>query len=274
MDTNEKYIGVFDSGLGGLTVVKSIIEKMPHENIVYFGDTAHVPYGTRSKEQITEYALLDVRFLTRFDLKAIVIACNTADSIARASVEENYPHLPVFGVVDPASAMAAGATRNGRIGVIATNATVSSRAYENSIAKYDSEALVFSLACPLLVPLVEEGRFHKGDKVIQRVLYEYLLHLQEQDIDTLVLGCTHYPLLIELIADIMGEDVTLISSSGAAAEAIYKKMKESDLLRNNGEADRKYFVSDNAVYFEQQAKIFMGDVLTMPVLHESSENCV
>ncbi|MEE1299705.1 MAG: glutamate racemase, partial [Acutalibacteraceae bacterium] len=133
--SDNRYIGVFDSGIGGLTVVKSIVECMPGENIIYFGDTAHVPYGTRSKRQITEYVLADVRFLRTFDIKAVVIACNTADSVAKEKVREVNPDLPVFGVVDPASRLAAVQTKNGRIGVIATNATVKTGAYERAIAK-------------------------------------------------------------------------------------------------------------------------------------------
>lgn len=255
---DNRYIGVFDSGMGGLTVVKSIIEKMPDENIVYFGDTAHVPYGTRSKEQITEYVMNDVRFLSGFDIKAIVIACNTADSIAREKVEAAYD-LPVFGVVEPASQKAAQTTKNGRIGIIATNATVNSGAYERTIKKYKEDAQVISLACPLLVPLVEEGRFKKGDKVIEKVLTEYLTPLKEQGIDTLVLGCTHYPLLYDIIAEIM-PDTNIISSSVAAAEVLKAKLEKSGLQSSETGSKRKYFVSDNAEYFEGLAKIFMGEL--------------
>ena len=255
---DNKYIGVFDSGIGGLTVVKSIVEKNPNENIIYFGDTAHVPYGTRSREQITEYVMNDVKFLSTFDIKAIVIACNTADSIAREKVEQLYP-LPVFGVVEPASKKAALATNNGRIGIIATNATVSSGAYEKTIKKYNPDAQVISLACPLLVPLVEEGRFRKGDNVIEKVLTEYLTPLKEQEIDTLVLGCTHYPLLYDIIADIM-PDVNIISSSVAAADALKSALEEKNLQSDTKGSERKYFVSDNADYFEKLAKIFMGEL--------------
>lgn len=255
---NNKYIGVFDSGMGGLTVVKSIIEKMPNENIVYFGDTAHVPYGTRSKEQITEYVMNDVKFLSGFDIKAIVIACNTADSIAREKVEASYD-LPVFGVVEPAAKKAALATKNGRIGIIATNATVNSGAYERTVKCFNESAEVISLACPLLVPLVEEGRFKKGDKVIEKVLTEYLEPLKEQEIDTLVLGCTHYPLLYDIIAEIM-PDTNIISSSVAAAETLKSALEAADLRSDTSESKRKYFVSDNAEYFEGLAKIFMGDL--------------
>lgn len=253
-----KYIGVFDSGIGGLTVVKSIVESMPNENIIYFGDTAHVPYGTRSREQITEYVLSDVRFLNTFDLKAIVIACNTADAIAKEKVEALYD-LPVFGVVNPASAMAAKTTKNGKIGIIATNATVNSGSYERAITGQNPDARVYSVACPLLVPLVENGRFKKGDPVIETVLAEYLQPLKEQGVDTLVLGCTHYPLLYDVIAEMM-PGVNIISSSVAAAQALRQGLQQQNLL-DGTQAIRRYFVSDNAALFESTAKIFMGDEL-------------
>lgn len=255
---NNRFIGVFDSGMGGLTVVKSIVETMPDENIIYFGDTAHVPYGTRSKEQITEYVLNDVRFLNTFDIKAIVIACNTADSIAREKVEELYS-LPVFGVVEPASKSAAQITKNNKIGVIATNATVNSGAYERNISRFNPDAQVISVACPLLVPLVEEGRFRKGDKVIENVLTEYLTPLKNQGIDTLVLGCTHYPLLYDIISEIMPE-TNIISSSVSAAAELKKALEEKKLQSSEKGSQRKYFVSDNAQYFEGLAKIFMGEL--------------
>ena len=261
MKENEKYIGVFDSGMGGLTVVKSILDDMPDENIIYFGDTAHVPYGTRSKEQITEYVLNDVRFLSTFNIKAVVIACNTADSAARAEVEKNYSETPVFGVVEPASKKAALITKNNKIGVIATNATVSSGAYEKAVKKYNPGAQVISVACPLLVPLVEEGRFRTDDPVIREVVGEYLAPLKSQGIDTLVLGCTHYPLLHDVIADFVGDDVIIISSSVAAADDLKAQLENKNLLNTHGERKRKYFVSDNAGFFEKKAIMFMGDSL-------------
>ncbi len=256
---NNSYIGVFDSGIGGLTVVKSIIDSMPNENIIYFGDTAHVPYGTRSPRQVTEYVLSDVKFINTFDIKAIVIACNTADSIARSKVEELYD-LPVFGVVDPASKRAAEVTKNNKIGVIATNATIKSESYNSAIAKYNTDAEVFGVACPLLVPLVENGRFQKGDIVIETVIKEYLDPLMEKGIDTLVLGCTHYPLLLEIIEGLY-PDIKIISSSGAAAETLKNSLEEKGLISETNEIDRKYFVSDDAEGFMRQAKVFMGDSL-------------
>lgn len=261
MNENEKFIGVFDSGIGGLTVVKSIVETMPNENIIYFGDTAHVPYGTRSREQITEYVLNDVSFLSRFNIKAIVIACNTADSAARDKIEKKYSNLPVYGVVVPASKKAVELTQNKKIGVIATNATVNSGAYEKTIHSLAPDVQVISLACPLLVPLVEEGRFKKGDTVIEEVLREYLTPLKQDGIDALVLGCTHYPLLTEIISEIMGEDVAIISSSVAAAEELKKGLSNRKLLSESSESTRKYFVSDNAADFEKHALVFMGNSL-------------
>ncbi len=257
---NNSYIGVFDSGIGGLTVIKSILKNMPNENFIYFGDTAHVPYGTRSKRQILQYVLSDVKFLNSFDLKAVVIACNTADSIARSAVEEAYPNLPVFGVVDPAAKRAAETTKNGKIGIIATNATVNSGAYDRTIATYNKEAKVYSAACPLLVPLVENGRFQKGDQVIEIVLQEYLDPLVAEGIDTLVLGCTHYPLLEDTIKALYPE-LQVISSSDAAADNMRHTLLQEDLINDGEGGQRKYFVSDDAEGVDKLARVFLGEDL-------------
>lgn len=261
---NNDYIGVFDSGLGGLTVVKSLIETMPHENIIYFGDIAHVPYGTRSKEQITEYVMQDVRFLQKFNIKAVVIACNTADSIARKKVEESCS-VPVFGVVEPAARYAAQSTANNKIGVIATNATVNSEAYQNAIKKYNSDAQVYAVACPLLVPLVEEGRFRRGDEVTEKVVSEYLEPLKRAGIDTLVLGCTHYPLLMDIISDII-PGVSIINS-GETSARIVKNALEKSAIENDGNTApvRRYFVNDSKDEFEKNASLFMGRPLETSV---------
>lgn len=258
--SNNSAIGVFDSGIGGLTVVKSIVESMPQENIIYFGDTAHVPYGTRSKRQILHYVLSDVKFLNTFDLKAVVIACNTADSVARQAVEDAYPDLPVFGVVDPASRLAAAQTRNKKIGVIATKATVESGAYEKAIAAYDPEVEVLSAACPLLVPLVENGRFEVGDIVIETVVREYLDPLLAEGIDTLVLGCTHYPLLQDVITHLY-PDLNVISSSDAAAAKLLGTLIREGLCNEEPGSDRKYFVSDDAEGVDKLARVFMREDL-------------
>ena len=258
--SKNSYIGVFDSGIGGLTVVKSIVESMPEENIIYFGVTAHVPYGTRSERQILQYVLSDVKFLNTFDIKAIVIACNTADSIAREAVEQAYPDIPVFGVVDPASRMAAASTKNKKVGIIATKATVNSGAYNKAIAKYDETVEVYSNACPLLVPLVENGRFNVGDIVIETVVKEYLEPLLAKGIDTLVLGCTHYPLLTDVIRHLYPE-LNVISSSGAAAAKMLGTLIQNSLCNDEPGSERKYFVSDDAEGVDKLARVFMGDDL-------------
>lgn len=254
--SKDSYIGVFDSGIGGLSVVKSLMDLMPNENIIYFGDTARVPYGTRSKAQIIKYVYDDVAFLRQFDLKAIVIACNTADSVARARVEKVYKDLPFYGVVEPASALAARTTK-GTIGVIATNATIKSKAYETAIARYNPVATVIPKACPLLVPLVESGRISKEDIVVVSVLKEYLNPMVAQGMDTLILGCTHYPLLQPIIEELY-PDLNIVSSSHAAAENVMLNLKEDNMMSNVEGYIHKYYVSDKPDNFEANARLFLG----------------
>lgn len=258
--SDRRYIGVFDSGMGGLTVAKSIIETMPHENIIYFGDTAHVPYGTKTVRQITEYALNDVRFLNQFDLKAVVIACNTADSVARKTLQERFD-LPIFGVIEPAARRAVKYTKNGRIGIMATTATVRSNAYPATIARYSEDVTVVQKACPLLVPFVENGRTDKDDPLVQMILKEYLQPLIEANVDTIVLGCTHYPLLYDAI-DSLTENITIISSSDAAASSLKRGLKELGLTNEDGTGYQKYYVSDDAENFQENARTFLGENMT------------
>lgn len=266
MDNND-YIGVFDSGLGGLTVVKSIVDTMPDENIIYFGDTAHVPYGTRSKLQIIKYVTDDIYFLMHFNVKAIAIACNTADSVAREEVSPFYD-VPIFGVVDPASQKAAQSTKNGKIGVIATNATVNSGAYEKAIHKVNPSLEVYAQPCPLLVPLVENSRYSRDDVVIETVLREYLAPLEASGIDTLLLGCTHYPLLTDIISYIM-PDVTIISSSDAAAQKLKDELTKRNMLTDRKGGKREYFVSDDPENFAKTARIFLGEMPVSGARHMS-----
>ena len=253
----EQPIGVFDSGLGGLTVVKSLIEQMPDEDIVYFGDTARVPYGSRSCETIRSYACQDVEFLLQYGVKAVVIACNTADSMARTLIEERYD-LPVIGVVGPAAQKAVSQTKNGNIGVIGTKATVHSGAYEKTVKSYDPFVRVFSHACPLLVPLVENGRFHSDDNVVRLILEEYLEPLHRENIDTLVLGCTHYPLLKDAVQACL-PGVSIISSGEASTDTLRELLMKHDLLNDTKEfGEHRYFVSDDAQGFTENAEIFLG----------------
>ncbi|MBQ6367245.1 MAG: glutamate racemase [Erysipelotrichaceae bacterium] len=251
---SEQYIGVFDSGVGGLTVFKSIMESMPSENLLYFGDTAHVPYGTKSEKQIRKFVLNDVAFLHRFPLKAIVIACNTADSVAGQLLRETYPEEKIFGVIEPAAAEAVRSTVNKKIGIMATKATVASKAYDRAILAKDPTMDLISVPCPLLVPLVENGRFEKDDPVVRMVLSEYLEPLIRYGVDTIVLGCTHYPLLKEAIQSLAPE-IHLISSSDAAA----KVLKEA-FPAEEGQGIRRYFVSDDRQQFADNASRFIPDL--------------
>ena len=205
---DNRSIGVFDSGMGGLTAVRRLHALMPKENIIYFGDTSRVPYGTRGRDTIVKYARQDVAFLRQFDLKAIVIACNTVSSVALDLLTEEN-NIPIIGTVEPACRRAMTMTQNGRVGVIGTAATMRSGAYEKYLHKKDGTLRLYTQACPLFVPLVENGRVHRGDIVIETVAAEYLAPLKEAGVDTLILGCTHYPLLEEVISDYMGPDVTL-----------------------------------------------------------------
>lgn len=253
----QQPIGVFDSGLGGLTVVKRLIEQMPNEDIVYFGDTARVPYGGRSCETIQTYACQDVEFLLQYDVKAIVIACNTADSMARSLIEQRY-QLPVIGVVGPAAQKAVNVTKNGKIGIIGTRATVKSGAYEQAAKAIDPSVRVFSRACPLLVPLVENGRFQRTDKVVQIILDEYLEPLHRENIDTLVLGCTHYPLLKDAVAACL-PDVEIICSGEVSTDTLQDMLVKNDMINDSCEAGtHRYFVSDDADGFTENAEAFLG----------------
>ena len=261
MEQKKRPIGVFDSGLGGLTVVKMMLESLPHEDIIYFGDTARVPYGDRSKETIVKYAKSDIEFLLTHDVKAVCIACNTADSMARKEMQRLFD-LPIIGVVEPAALQALRVTKNGRIGVIGTKATIRSGAYEAVMREHSPETRVFSVPCPLLCPLVEEGRFLRGDKVVESVLEDYLAPLKKEGVDTLILGCTHYPLLLDVIGDLL-PGVELICSGFASTETLIGTLKEKDLL-NPSEAPGviRFFVSDAPEKFAENGGIFIGRRIT------------
>ena len=251
-------IGVFDSGLGGLTTVRELCRLLPGEDIIYFGDTGRVPYGSRSRETIVRYARQDVAFLRTFDLKLIVIACGTVSTTALEVLAQENP-IPVLGVVAPAAAAAARATRNDRVGLIGTQASIRSGAYEALIHREDPAAQVFSQPCPLFVPLVENGRFKPGDVVIETVAAEYLAPLKAAGVDTLVLGCTHYPLLEGVISAQMGPEVTLVNAGAEGAWAAAARLAELDALSGrDGGGTCRYFVSDRQEDFSRLASIFLG----------------
>lgn len=258
---DNRPIGVFDSGLGGLTAVRSLKKILPEEDLIYFGDTSRVPYGGRSRETILKYARQDIRFLRSFDLKAILIACGTVSTTALSTLQEEND-LPIVGVVEPTCRRAALVTRNRKIGLIATQASVRSGAYEAQIAKIDPTVQVIGRSCPLFVPLVENGRITKGDVVIETVAREYLTPLKATGIDTLILGCTHYPLLSEIIQEIMGPEVTLISAGEESAFELKRMLKTGKLRADgNGESDTDFFVSDRAEDFERIASLFLQEDL-------------
>lgn len=217
-----RSIGVFDSGIGGLTVVKELLETVPYERIVYFGDTARVPYGSKSVETVQRYSREDTELLLANDVKLIVIACNTVSAVALEAVKETAQGIPVIGMIEPCVREAARSTKNNRIGIIGTEATVASKAYERGLIE-EGKTLgksieVFSQACPLFVPLAEEGwTDHEATRLVAE---EYLRGLKEEQVDTLILGCTHYPILTDMIQRVMGEKVRLINSGAVAAQEV------------------------------------------------------
>ena len=259
MDT--RPIGVFDSGLGGLTAVRELRRLLPSENIIYFGDTSRVPYGGRSAEILLKYARQDVRFLRTFDIKAILVACGTVSTTALPQLRRESD-IPILGVVEPACRRAAAVTRNKRVGLIATAASVRSGAYERTLHRLDETIHVVSRACPLLVPLVENGRVRRGDVVIETVVREYLEPLRATGIDTLILGCTHYPLLTDIIADVMGPGVTLVSSGEESAFELKRMLKASGLRADEDHrGETEFYVSDRAEDFERIASLFLQEDL-------------
>lgn len=256
MDTNvmkSAPIGVFDSGVGGLTVAREIMRQLPNENIVYFGDTARVPYGSKSKDNIIRYSRQIIHFLKTKNVKAIVIACNTASALALDVVREEID-IPIIGVVEPGARAALEITQTKKIGVIGTEATIRSAMYEKLIEERDSEAEVVGKACPLFVPLVEEG-FAKH-KVTREIIDYYLASLLETDIDSLILGCTHYPLLRSRIREYVGDKITLVNPAYETAMDL-KKLLEDAKMENTGEgqehASYSFYVSDAADKFKQFA---------------------
>ena len=251
----EAPIGVFDSGIGGLTVLRAIRQLMPTESTVYFGDTARVPYGPKSPQTIRRYSLEASDFLLGQGVKMVVVACNTATAHALPSVAE-YAPVPVVGVVEPGAIQAARTSATGRIGVIGTQGTIESRAYEIAIRAARPDATVFGVACPLFVALAEEG-WTEG-QVARLTAERYLEPLLGQDIDTLVLGCTHYPLLEPLLAEVVGTGIDLIDSARATAEAVAERLAESAMLAPGGEAVARYYASDDAVRFDELASRFLG----------------
>lgn len=285
---NESPIGVFDSGIGGLTVLKEIARLLPSENTIYLGDTARVPYGTKSKETVIRYSIEDANFLIRKGVKLIVVACNTASAFAISELQKSLK-VPVIGVIEPGARKAALASKTKRIGIIGTEGTIKSNAYVNAITNLygggpatitehgekrldryfeikSRDAVIFTKACPLFVSLAEEGW---TDNDVARLTAEhYLIGLKKENIDTLVLGCTHYPLLKKTIASMMGRDICLIDSAETTAEEVRPILQRNNLLNDSTRrpASHSFFVTDSPERFIKVGKLFFGDKLDSTLL--------
>ncbi|MCI8441259.1 MAG: glutamate racemase [Provencibacterium sp.] len=255
---DNRPIGVFDSGVGGLTAMKELMALLPHENIIYFGDTGRVPYGSRSRETIIRYARQDIDFLLSHDVKMIVAACGTVSSTLPPAVSDALP-VPYMGVVSAAVQTACALSLGGRIGVIGTRATIRNNAYGRAIRGVRPEARVFGRACPLFVHLVENGHFSKEDPIARAAAEYYLAPLLEEKIDTLILGCTHYPLLYELVSSFFDYQVTLVDPGRETAHAVQSYLTVHDLLSGRTEpGDYRYYMTDSAEDFCEVASVFLS----------------
>lgn len=271
MSQKDRPIGVFDSGVGGLTVMRAVVEALPGENIIYLGDTARVPYGNRGADTVRRYVLNAAETLLAHDIKALVVACNTATAYGLDALHEHYPELPVVGVVEPVAMRAAAITRSGTIGVMGTRGTVLSGSYPQTLRAFHSDATVHQVACPLLVPLAEEG--WSAGPVAEAILESYLQQLAGKSIDTLILGCTHYPLLYDAIRDVagrmLGADVCLLDSGAATAEALREMLDARGLLHIGSKGSskacgsRRFLLTDIPDGFVETAmRFFGGDILS------------
>ena len=257
---NNKAIGVFDSGLGGLTVLKALEKQLPHESFIYFGDTAHVPYGSKSVETVQNYSNQITQFLLGHDVKLIVIACNTASSVAGQLLRENFD-VPIFGVVTPSVEKAIFHYNGGEIGIIGTQSTISSNSYVEKFKTLVPHIKTLQLACPLFVPLIEEN--WGNTDTAKEVASIYLKSFSQRPLDVLVLGCTHYPIMRKIIQSVVGDNVQLVSSGPAVAETIEKFLVENN-LQNDGKnpPTEVFFVTDFPQKFDKLGSQFLGRTLT------------
>lgn len=248
-------IGIFDSGIGGLTVVQALLHLLPHETLLYLGDTARTPYGTKSADVVRRYSFENTEFLVQKGIKLLVVACNTSSAVAVDALRERYD-IPVVGVIEPGAEAAVGATRNGRVGVIATEATINSGAYTRALRRLRGDVEVYTRACPLFVPLAEEGWV--DNEPARAAAKLYLGTLRRSGIDTLILGCTHYPLLRAVIAGAMGTAVHLVDSATATAAAVRDALRRSGTLRRRGPGSACFFVTDAPERFVKVGSRFLG----------------
>lgn len=258
----DKPIGIFDSGIGGLTVFKEIRKALPQERLIYLGDTARFPYGTKSPATVVRYALENTAFLLKHQVKMLVVACNTASAYSLEMIQERFP-LPAIGVVDP-GAKAAVAVSKGRIGIIGTEGTISSQAYPKAIRRLNPSLAVLSQSCPLLVSLVEEGWL--DNEIATKVTEHYLADLRKGEIDTLVLGCTHYPLLKATFRKVVGEEVRIIDSAEATGVEVVSLLEENGLRRMEGDGESHIYVTYLPQRFERVGRLFLHEDL--PPVHQ------
>ena len=255
-DATSNPIGVFDSGIGGLTVVAEIMRQLPDERIVYFGDTARLPYGPKSNETVTQFAIQDAEFLLEHGVKNIVVACNTASSVAMDGLTSRY-EIPVIGVIEPGALAAVSSTLSGKVGVIGTEGTIASGAYRRAISKLDRDIEVLEASCPLFVPLAEEGWTDREVTLV--IAHEYLTPLRDAAVDVVVLGCTHYPILKRTIGKVFGPSVRLIDSAEETVKEVAERLAGLGLAREGGvPPEHKFFVSDVPHRFREQAERFLG----------------
>lgn len=254
-------IGLFDSGIGGLTVLQQLVRVLPHENFVYFGDTARLPYGEKSRETIIRYSIENSIFLFEKNIKMLVIPCNTATSFALDKLQQIFS-IPVIGVIEPGAESAVATTRNGRIAVLGTRGTIQSHSYQKAILKHAPNAFILPIACPLFVPLVEEN--YVDHPATHLIVEEYLKPIRNQNIDTLLLGCTHYPLLKKLIAKVVGDQLTIIDSATSCAEKVAKILNQLQLKKDHTHPGQiRYYVSDDPQKFQKHGRAF----LNLPIDH-------
>ena len=263
-------IGVFDSGLGGLTALKALQEELPNEDYIYFGDTARVPYGGRDKETLARFAADNIALLRSYDVKAILVACGTISSVLLEGIKEEYP-IALVGVIESAAAAAGAATRNGKIGIWGTAASIGSGAYARRLAALGYADTV-AVPCPKLVPLIESGRTSAEDPMVRQALEEYLEPVLKSGADTLILGCTHYPLLAEAIRAVAGEELVLIDSGKESVVTLRAALEEADLLNEQEQGNTRYIVSGSPEDFARQGGAFLGSDLSGKVEQQDAEN--
>ena len=253
MDT--RAIGLFDSGLGGLTILKTLSRTLPKENLIYFGDTVNVPYGSKSQKAVTRFSLDIARFLEKQNVKLIIVACNTASALALPQLQKQVT-VPVIGVIEPGARKAAQSTQNGRVALIATEATVQSQAYPRAIARLNKKIQVKQQPCPVLVPLIEEGWIHPTAG--KQIIADYLKNIQMYRADTVILGCTHYPVIKKLIAQCLGKKVHLVDSAEVLAEEVKNRLTQTGQLNTRGRGRLKIYVSDAPTRFARLAQHILG----------------